>query len=391
MIFPCGQASGSDCEAVQAHAADNKHRKNHDDAELGLIDTTVAAGHEAGTPVGENTGNDESDKSPYKGTNIGVAGINLVPVVRRTQENGGYNDADEDCPADHGALDQTSPQEGGLNKQREWTQKKFPVALVRLAAVEESERLDKRLLGCVGSSARLQPGGICGCTGGQLLVVVAWTAAGAVIEGARLVDEFDGFCSHVCVERGVPAVRRLRAEKEDSRKHDGAENRLEVKGPPPADTVSDLADDNGCEEGATKHSQVRERHARATLMDEVQVTNGGVNEGFKRSATNALNDASSQKRVVAGADSAGPSGGCDEDACSNDKEMALAPDTCRGHEEDGCGTDSEKKVSGQKSDVGEAGAEEQSDRHGVGGKDRPKGGRKDGCEGQDESDEVSLP
>lgn len=71
--------------------------------------------------------------------------------------------------------------------------------------------------------------------------------------------------------------------------------------------------------------------------------------------------------------------------------MALAPDTSRGHEEDGGSADSEEEVAGQQGDAGKVGLEQKSDGDGIGSENGTEGGRKNGSDGEDQGDEVPFP
>lgn len=194
-----------------------------------------------------------------------------------------------------------------MDEERERAQKQFPVVLICLAAVKQGERLDEGLLRGVGTLTSLQTRRGRRHTGGRLLVVTG-AAAGAVVDIRSLIGGVDGLGNHVGVERSIAAESRLGAEEEHCRKHNGAKDGLQVKGPPPADAVSNFANDDRGEEGTAKDGQVRESHARAALMDEVQVTDSGIDQGLKGGTANALDDAGAEQRVIVRAYGAGPGG-----------------------------------------------------------------------------------
>lgn len=317
--FLADKSCRGDTEAVQADAPNDEHWEHHDDAELRLVDAIVAPSHELGAPVGEDTCNNESHESSDESTHVGVTGVHLIPVVRGSEENGGNDDSDEDRPTDHGSLNEAAPEEGWLSEQWKRAQKQFPVAFISFAAIKETERLHKRLLGnvcaIVGGHARHKRRRI-----GRILVMTV-----VHIQILHLV--VTGVDYHVGVESSVATIGRLGAQEEDGRQHDGAEDGFQVEGPPPADAVGNFPNDDGCEEGTAENGQVGEGHARATLMYEVQIADSSVDKGLERSTADALDDTGAKERVVVGADGAGPGGRPDEDAYSQDEKMALPPYT----------------------------------------------------------------
>ena len=96
-----------DAEAVDAGAAENELRDDEHDSELRLVDSSVATGHGARGPVGEEARDDEAEQRADEGARVQIARLLLVEEERRAQEDGRQHDADEHGPADQRALDQT--------------------------------------------------------------------------------------------------------------------------------------------------------------------------------------------------------------------------------------------------------------------------------------------
>lgn len=157
--------------------------------------------------------------------------------------------------------------------------------------------------------------------------------------------------------------------------------------------MGDLANDDGREECAAKHGQVRQRHPASALVDEVQVTDGSVHQGLVRRAPDALDDPGPEEAVVIllVADIAAPGARGDQHDHAENKGVPLAPDAARGHEECARETGAEQEIAGQHGYVGEVMAHVQRHGDGVGGEDWPEGGGEDSGEGEDEGDEVALP
>lgn len=113
-------------------------------------------------------------------------------------------------------------------------------------------------------------------------------------------------------------------------------------------------------------------------MNEVQVTNGSIDQGLKRGTADTLKDASHQEASVVLANSTSPGAGSNENTCAQDEEVALAPNPTRGDTEEACDTNAEQEVAGEEGDPCEIEAEEDGECEGVGGEDGTETCRKDG-------------
>ena len=125
-------------------------------------------------------------------------------------------------------------------------------------------------------------------------------------------------------------------------------------------------------------------------MDEVEVSDGGVDQGLKRRDGDTLNDARPQQTVVATA-CAGPGARHDEQDDAEQVQMPLAPDSCEGHEQEPGNADPQQMISRQEGDGRKVFAEEESEREGVGGENRTQGHGHDRRDREDDDDEIPFP
>ncbi len=281
---------------VQSRTPKYHLRNNQHDPKLGLIHAPIPLRHQLRRPIRQRARNRKPNDRADKRRGIGIPRLDLAPPQRRGQEELRQDDADEDRPPDEQALDEAGPEEGGLQEERERAQQKLPEGLVRLAAVEEGERLAVGDLLRIGVAERVGGGGGRGRGGvsfggrpaaGELLgrAEGGFPGAGAGLFDVRVGVVVGDDVGHavravgvggeeVEVEGGFAAVGGLRAEEVDQRQAGGAEDGDQVEGPPPADGVGDLADDDGREEGAAEDGEVGEGHADAALL------RGGVSRAW---------------------------------------------------------------------------------------------------------------
>lgn len=102
-------------------------------------------------------------------------------------------------------------------------------------------------------------------------------------------------------------------------------------------------------------------------------------------------DSGADEAVIACLDSACPSTRADDETYADEKQVALAPNSAGGHEENGSGAGAKEEVARQQSDARKILAEEAGYGDRVGGEDGAQSGRKDGGEAQNEGDEVAPP
>lgn len=88
-------------------------------------------------------------------------------------------------------------------------------------------------------------------------------------------------------------------------------------------------------------------------MHKIQVTNGSIHKAFEGRSADALNNARPHQTRVIVSNGPGPRARGHQDDQADDKEMSLAPNAARGHEEEAGDAHAEEEVAGQQSDVGE--------------------------------------
>lgn len=211
----------------------------------------------------------------------------------------------------------------------------------------------------------------------------------------------------VNIESRVAPIGRLGTEEEDGGKGQEGEDGHQVETPLPTEGVCDLANDDGGEESASEHGEIRECHADAALMNTVEVADGSIEQALKGRRANALKGAGRSKTVVedfllmsppkaqlGGTEMpAGPSpdaGEYDEEDAEQE-EMALAPDAARRNKEDGGATGAEQVVASQGGRVGNGGPVKGRDDKGVGGQYGSQSGGQDRGKAKGEGDEIPLP
>jgi len=128
-------------------------------------------------------------------------------------------------------------------------------------------------------------------------------------------------------------------------------------------------------------------------MDTIQVAHRRVDKGLKRRRRDALEDARRDEARIPrlGVRGASPCACDGQQQCPADEEMSLAPDATRGHKNKGREAHAEEIPSRQLGDLRKLLGEVERQRKRVGGEDGTERRRKDGRQGQDEGDEVSLP
>lgn len=342
-----GKAEKTDCTG-------NDHGNDQEQAELGLVEAAILLGQVARQRVSQNTANNESNKGTDKARSISIASIDLTPEVRRADEERTQNDTNEDGPANHGSLDKTGPDERGVGNQEERAEKQHKVVVVGLGAVKEGERFPKGLLGGggvtdrLGSQRRQQNEAIHADT----RILKALTSGGASSRGCFLLAlglfaAASSTATKIRVVLGRSAVSRLGAEEDERGERDTAEDGDKVHGPVKAETRGDLAGDNGGEEGTAKDGQVGKGHAPTTLVHKVEIANGRVEHTLKWRASNTLDNTRTNHTLVVMADSTGPGTRRNDKGKTDDKQMALTPDTARGDKEDGGSAGAEQEVSSE--------------------------------------------
>jgi len=142
---------------------------------------------------------------------------------------------------------------------------------------------------------------------------------------------------HVCVQSRGSSVRRFRHEEEESQEAEGHEDGEEVEGPLPPDVLGDHADEDWSQECAAEDGRVHDRHAGTTLVHKVEIADDGVGERFEGGEGDALEDSRPKQGgvvfvVVSGTTPCRSDG---HEQRSEQKDMSLAPDSCRRDEDDG--------------------------------------------------------
>ena len=92
-------------EPVKTSTTENEHGNNQHNPKFRLVDSAIPFRHHLCTPVGQATRNQESKDSSDKRAYIRVAGFDFSPPEGGAEHYGCEVDADENGPADHGALD----------------------------------------------------------------------------------------------------------------------------------------------------------------------------------------------------------------------------------------------------------------------------------------------
>lgn len=128
-------------------------------------------------------------------------------------------------------------------------------------------------------------------------------------------------------------------------------------------------------------------------MDTIQVTHGRVDKGLKRRRRDALEDARGDEARIPslGVGGAPPCACNGQQQCPANEKMSLAPDATSGHKNKGREAHAEEIPSRQLGDLRKLLGEVERQRKCVGGEDGTERRCKDGRQGQDEGDEVSLP
>jgi hypothetical protein len=76
-------------------------------------------------------------------------------------------------------------------------------------------------------------------------------------------------------------------------------------------------------------------------MNEIKITDSGVDESFKGGASNALDNSGPQKTGIVPVHRASPSTTADSNDGANDESVALSPNTTRGDKKNAGDTGSE--------------------------------------------------
>lgn len=194
------------------------------------------------------------------------------------------------------------------------------------------------------------------------------------------------------------------AKHDDERESDSRKDGHKVKSPSNTEGLRNLSYNNRSEKCAAKDGKVGKGHADTTLVDKVHVTNGGVQQTLVRRNADALDGASpghalvsrvergrGWRRIVVGIDGASPRAAANDDAQSEDEEMALAPDTARGHEEDDGSASASEEVSSEDNGHVEGRSNGIFEPDGIRCEDRAKTGREDAGPAENRGDEIALP
>lgn len=104
--------------------------------------------------------------------------------------------------------------------------------------------------------------------------------------------------SQVGVEMSVPDERSLWDEEYDQWKHCTCEYGNHVERPFPTNGARHLPNNDGREECTTEQAEVGQGHPLASLVNEVQISNAGVNQRLERSQSYALEEPCSGQRHV---------------------------------------------------------------------------------------------
>lgn len=158
----------------------------------------------------------------------------------------------------------------------------------------------------------------------------------------------------VNVEAFISDVSGLGAVEDHKRKEASGENGDEVEGPLPAELVGHDSDNDRREERSSEQTEIAECHAQATFVDKVELSDTDVNQGFERRQTDSLEESCCYERIIALATCSSPYRGEDNDDGSQQVEMALAPNSSTGDEEEACQTYTKQMPAGQQGNLREA-------------------------------------
>ncbi|KAK5161534.1 hypothetical protein LTR16_012306, partial [Cryomyces antarcticus] len=140
----------------------------------------------------------------------------------------------------------------------------------------------------------------------------------------------------------IAPERRLGHEQHHHGQQGPSEDGDHVEGPLPADRVCDLAHQHRREERATEKGKVAQRHPLAALVDEIQISNAGIDQCFKGCQGDALEDARPQQTGVVATAGAAPRAADDQHDGAEEIQMALAPDAGGRHEDEAGDADAEE-------------------------------------------------
>lgn len=126
-------------------------------------------------------------------------------------------------------------------------------------------------------------------------------------------------------------------------------------------------------------------------MHKVEVPNARIDECFEWSQGHTLEDAGPQKTLVILAAGAGPDTAHDHQNMPEQKQMAFAPDTGRGYDQNARHTNTAQVVTGQQRCGLKCDFLIICYCDGVRSQDGAEGGTEDGDEGQNREDDVASP
>lgn len=143
----------------EAHEADHSGEHDgdgHDEAELGLVDATVAAAHEAHDDVADFPCDGRAEDAAYKRGDVDEAdaeGVEVVGCAVGVDAGDGFGEDDE--PADAEGVDEGGPEDGGVGEEDEGADGDFQPVFVAEAAVPGFERLAEGLGGLGAEEGRV--------------------------------------------------------------------------------------------------------------------------------------------------------------------------------------------------------------------------------------------
>lgn len=143
----------------EAHEADDGGEHDgdgHDEAELRLVDATVAAAHEAHDDVADLPSDGRAEDAADEGGDVDEAdaeGVEVVGFTVGVDAGDGFGEDDE--PADAEGVDEGRPEDGGVGEEDEGADGDFQPVFVAEAAVPGFERLAEGLGGLGAEEGRV--------------------------------------------------------------------------------------------------------------------------------------------------------------------------------------------------------------------------------------------